>query len=424
MADGLIYQKYNINEVSKAVDTVVDELAPKIPEAAPNVVSAESLDNANATIAGLQSQLADLSNQTTSLNNEINSLKTQAETDKNKRLSVEQENDIVVNQLDSLSKVLNQLTDQLSVALQKSIDESVMRTSLHAANQGYKAQIEAYIKQIDTLNNLIFGLQAQLGAIQEQRVLEQSNFQQQILLTQQQLQASQQSLTDAELQLLQLQQQQAALLAAGTGGTSTGTGTNTSSGTGGTGTSSTSGTTAGTGTTSTTLPAGDVANKVAVVNLAVNNYPTRAKIYGRFQAAAPVNTWNTANNSAFPSAKWGNGQSITVFNSDTQPITVNILPSFSGTNAFKQKTPVWFSVSQTLATLQPNETKTFSLTLNWAETAGMDSRQEKNLFGTYYTNSKQYDSGIVIVKVTRSDGTIGTVSYTTQFDVIHPNSWT
>lgn len=433
MANGLIYQKYNLNEVSKAVDTVVDELAPIVPEAAPDVVSVESLNNANNTISELQSQLSALSNQATDLNNQISNLKTQAENDRNKKLSVEQENDIVVNQLDSLSKVLNQLTDQLSVALQKSIDESVMRTSLHAANQGYKAQIEAYIKQIDTLNNLIFGLQAQLGAIQEQRVLEQSNFQQQILLTQQQLSTSQQSLTAAELQLLQLQQQQAALIAAG--GTTSGTtsATSTTGATSGTTAGTTAGTSTAGATAGATLPPGDIVNNVAVVTLGKflyngksSPYTLRTPIYARFKGAKPDGTWNAADG-ALPWAIWGNGETINVFNSDTQPITVNILPSYTGRNNFLGLTPKWYIPSPAVATLQPNETKTFNLTLDWQSTRGMDSRLQTTNYllfsSTNWTPSKTYFDGDLVVKVTRSNGTSATKAYATSYEVISTPNW-
>ena len=141
MATEIINQKYNQQEVSKAIDIVIDELLPQIPTQSQNLVPAEDLQSANAEINNLQAQVKALSSQASDLNNQINALQTQSQSDKNEKLAIQQENDIIANQLDSLSNVINQLTEQLSVALQTSINESVMRTSLHAANQGYKAQI-------------------------------------------------------------------------------------------------------------------------------------------------------------------------------------------------------------------------------------------------------------------------------------------
>jgi len=89
-------------------------------------------------------------------------------------LSIEQTNDVLANQLDALSKVIEQFANQIQSAVQKSVDESILRASLQAQNAGFKAQIEALIKQIDSLNSIIEGLQSQLGAVQNQQAIQQS----------------------------------------------------------------------------------------------------------------------------------------------------------------------------------------------------------------------------------------------------------
>ena len=48
--------------------------------------------------------------------------------------------------------------------VQKSTDESILRTSLESQNAGLKAQIEGLIKQIETLYAIITGLLNQIGA--------------------------------------------------------------------------------------------------------------------------------------------------------------------------------------------------------------------------------------------------------------------
>jgi hypothetical protein len=40
---------------------------------------------------------------------------------------------------------------------------------------GYKAQIEALVKQIDTLNSIVEGLQSQIGSIQQQQAISQAS---------------------------------------------------------------------------------------------------------------------------------------------------------------------------------------------------------------------------------------------------------
>jgi hypothetical protein len=89
-------------------------------------------------------------------------------------LTIEQTNDLLVNQIDTLNSTIEDFSGQISTSLQKSVDESILRASLQSQKTGFKAQIEALIKQIDSLNAIIEGLQAQLGAVRQQKDLEQT----------------------------------------------------------------------------------------------------------------------------------------------------------------------------------------------------------------------------------------------------------
>jgi hypothetical protein len=89
----------------------------------------------------------------------------------NNRLSIEQSNDALVNQLNTLTKTVDDFALQIQNSLQKSVEEGILRASLQSQNTGFKAQIQALIKQIDSLNSIIEGLQSQLGAVQNQQAI-------------------------------------------------------------------------------------------------------------------------------------------------------------------------------------------------------------------------------------------------------------
>ena len=102
---------------------------------------------------------------------EIRRLDTEVKRVTIEKLTIEQKDDLIANQMETLKDTLNLFTDQIQTAVQKSVEESILRTSLQSQNAGYKVQIEALIKQIDSLNSIIEGLQAQLGAVQQQQAI-------------------------------------------------------------------------------------------------------------------------------------------------------------------------------------------------------------------------------------------------------------
>jgi phage shock protein A len=166
--------KYDEGELVKAVDVNVKELKPDIPAINRNLVPKPLYDEQVTTNEDLRKQVTDLTTQVDNLNNTVNDLKTQLQSEINQRLNIEQTNDVVTNQLDTISSTMTDVTGQIATSLQKSVDESILRASLQSQNAGFKAQIQALIKQIDSLNAIIRGLQSQLGAVQQQQAIQQS----------------------------------------------------------------------------------------------------------------------------------------------------------------------------------------------------------------------------------------------------------
>ena len=163
--------KYDNFELQKAVDTIVKELKPDIPVPNLDLVPKPLYDEQVKTNEDLRKKVADLTVENEKLNQQVTILKALVEVEINKRLVTEQTNDALSNQLGILSKTIGEFALQISTAVQKSIDESILRASLQAQNKGFFAQITALIKQIDSLNSIIEGLQAQLGASQQQQAI-------------------------------------------------------------------------------------------------------------------------------------------------------------------------------------------------------------------------------------------------------------
>jgi DNA repair exonuclease SbcCD ATPase subunit len=163
--------KYDTTELLKAVDVVVKELMPDIPTANLDLVPRPLYDEKVVENEDLRKQVTDLTATVVDLNSQITDLKGQVQTEINSRLTIEQTNDALINQLQTLTQTIDEFALQIQTAVQKSVDESILRTSLQAQNTGFKAQIEALIKQIDSLNSIIEGLQSQLGAVQNQQAI-------------------------------------------------------------------------------------------------------------------------------------------------------------------------------------------------------------------------------------------------------------
>ena len=179
IASSLVFKPLNKTklddvELVKAIDTEVKELKPDIPKINLDLVPRPLYTEKVVENEDLRKQVTDLTSAVATLKQQVSDLKSQVQTEINNRLSIEQTNDVLANQLDTLGATVQDFTGQIAISLQKSVDESILRTSLQAQNTGFKAQIEALIKQIDSLNSIIEGLQSQLGAIQQQQAIQQS----------------------------------------------------------------------------------------------------------------------------------------------------------------------------------------------------------------------------------------------------------
>lgn len=167
--------KYDIDELTKAIDINIQELKPVLPTTGSAKVDLADYNDLLNINDDLRKQVEALQNEVVGLNGTIGNLQAQVESVTNEKLSLEQINDAIVNQLNTLSQTVDDFAIQIQNAVQKSVEESILRTSLQAQNSGFKAQIEALIKQIDSLNSIIEGLQSQLGAVQQQQAIEQGS---------------------------------------------------------------------------------------------------------------------------------------------------------------------------------------------------------------------------------------------------------
>jgi hypothetical protein len=171
---GLTKDKYDNEELVKAVDVEVKELLPNIPNTNLDLVPRPVYNEKVAENEDLRKVVTKLNGDIVVLNSRISTLESQVQTEINNRLSIEQTNDLLVNQIETLNATIEDFTSQISTSLQKSVDESILRASLQSQKTGFKAQIEALIQQINSLNAIIEGLQSQLGAVRQQKDLEQT----------------------------------------------------------------------------------------------------------------------------------------------------------------------------------------------------------------------------------------------------------
>ena len=160
-------------ELLKAIDVEVKELKPSIPIPNKELVPKSLYDEQVVTNTDLTKQVEDLTKKVETLTSEVAGLQAEVQTEINNKLAVEQVNDALSNQISTLTGTIQDFSNQIQSAVQKSVEESILRASLQSQNQGFKAQIEALIKQIDSLNSIIEGLQSQLGAVQQQQAIQQ-----------------------------------------------------------------------------------------------------------------------------------------------------------------------------------------------------------------------------------------------------------
>lgn len=165
--------KFDKDEIVKAIDIEIKELKPEIPVPPANLVSKQLYDSEVSSSTDLRRQVSELTAQISALRTEIITLNERVNIEASDRITIEQSNDVLINQLDAVNNTVTSFSTQISTALQKSVEESVLRASLQSQNTGFKSQTESLIKQVDSLNSIIEGLQSQLGAVQQQQAIQQ-----------------------------------------------------------------------------------------------------------------------------------------------------------------------------------------------------------------------------------------------------------
>lgn len=178
-ASSLVFKKLNKpklddERIVKAIDVQLKELKPNIPKEVRDLVPKPLYDGVVTENDDLRKKVSDLESEVQTLNTTITDLQSQVQTEINNRLNIEQTNDALVNQIETINQTIDEFSGQIATSLQKSVDESILRAALQSQNTGFKAQINALIKQIDSLNSIIEGLQSQLGAVQQQQAIQQS----------------------------------------------------------------------------------------------------------------------------------------------------------------------------------------------------------------------------------------------------------
>jgi len=160
----LVNSKFDNVELAKAIDVEVTELIPKANKSKKNLITKDIYDTEVQIQKDLQIELDNLNSNIPLLNKEIDGLQIELEKQINERLKIEQTQDVLQNQLNTLTDLIELYSTKIAQVVQKSTDESILRTSLESQNAGLKAQIEGLIKQIETLYAIITGLLNQIGA--------------------------------------------------------------------------------------------------------------------------------------------------------------------------------------------------------------------------------------------------------------------
>jgi chromosome segregation ATPase len=160
----LVASKFDNIELVKAVNVEITELMPKKNKSKKNLITKDIYDVEVQNQKDLQIELDNLNATIPSLNLEIDNLQIELDKEINEKLKIEQTQDVLQNQLNTLTDLIELYSTQIAQVVQKSTDESILRTSLESQNTGFKAQLEGLIKQIESLYSIINGLLNQIGA--------------------------------------------------------------------------------------------------------------------------------------------------------------------------------------------------------------------------------------------------------------------
>jgi hypothetical protein len=110
---GLTKDKYDNEELVKAVDVEVKELLPNIPTSNLDLVPRPLYTEQVNLVEDLRKQVQILTLTIADLNSQITTLQAQVQTEVNNRLSIEQTNDLLVNQIETLNATIEDFTSQV-----------------------------------------------------------------------------------------------------------------------------------------------------------------------------------------------------------------------------------------------------------------------------------------------------------------------
>ena len=96
----------------------------------------------------------------------------QIQFEKTQQTLIKSSNTLLATSIKSLKKTIEQFNTQIEEAIQKSLLESIKRTSIVAQNRGFSKEISALLKHVNTLNLLIQTINVQIATIETKTKIE------------------------------------------------------------------------------------------------------------------------------------------------------------------------------------------------------------------------------------------------------------
>ena len=177
IASSLVFQKlqtstYDITELLKSINTTAVEINPNIPESNTNFVQKPVYDNQlliNSNIKTKINEITKIVDQLISIKDDYNS---QIQFEKTQQTLIKTSNTLLATSIKNLKKTIQQFNTQIEETIQKSLLESIKRTSIVAQNRGFSKEISALLKHTNTLNLLIQTINVQIATIETKTKIE------------------------------------------------------------------------------------------------------------------------------------------------------------------------------------------------------------------------------------------------------------
>ena len=177
IASSLVFQKlqtstYDITELLKSINTTAVEINPNIPESNTNFVQKPVYDNQlliNSNIKTKINEITKIVDQLISIKDDYNS---QIQFEKTQQILIKTSNTLLATSIKNLKKTIQQFNTQIEETIQKSLLESIKRTSIVAQNRGFSKEISALLKHVNTLNLLIQTINVQIATIETKTKIE------------------------------------------------------------------------------------------------------------------------------------------------------------------------------------------------------------------------------------------------------------